>query len=476
LAAGIQFTIWQISALAKPSYRLTGDSNLIERTGSSMGEVYKIGLIGCGTVGQQVARILQEEADELEKKIGLRLELAKVVDKDPEQARKVGIPEKSISTDVNNLFEDQTISAVVELVGGTTIAKDFVLKALQAKKNVVTANKALLAKSGKEIYRTARENDKAVSFEASCGGGIPLILPLRNGLIANRISAIYGILNGTCNYILTEMSTKGKSYAEALAEAQEKGFAELDPTLDVNGGDTAHKLAILASMAFTCDVDFDKLYVEGIENLDPQDLAAGQNLGYVCKLLGIAQSTDSGLSLRVHPSFVHHTHPLATTSGSFNAVSVYGNWVGHTLYYGRGAGGKPTASAVVADLVDLALGNANRTFTHMRMLNDCTQPPNYIPMDELRSRFYIRLQLADRPGVMARITKIFGDAGISLRAVTQHEAPSEEYEDAVPVVVLTHLAEEGKMRSALQKIADLDVNFGKPVLIRLVEEHEEYQS
>ncbi len=441
-----------------------------------MGEVYKIGLIGCGTVGQQVAHILHNEADELEKKIGLRLELAKVIDKNPDQPRKAGIPEQRISTDVADLFNDRTISTVVELVGGTTIAKDFVLQALQAKKNVVTANKALLAKFGKEIYRTARENGRAVSFEASCGGGIPLILPLRNGLIANRITAIYGILNGTCNYILTEMSTKGKSYADALAEAQQKGFAELDPTLDVNGGDTAHKLAILASIAFACDVDFDKLYVEGIENLDPQDLAAGQDLGYVCKLLGIAQRTDSGLSLRVHPSFVHHTHPLATTGGSFNAISAYGNWVGHTLYYGRGAGGKPTASAVVADLVDLAIGNAGRTFSQFRMLNDCTEPPSYIPMDQLRSRFYVRLQLSDKPGVMAQITRVFGDAGISLRAVTQHETSMGEYPNAVPVVVLTHLAEEGKMRSALQQIAELKVNFGQPVLIRLVEEHEEYES
>jgi homoserine dehydrogenase len=441
-----------------------------------MSKVLNIGLIGCGTVGAGVVRLIRAEAGEIERKTGLRLEVARVADKDPAQARKAEVPENRITTDAGQIFEDKSIAAVVELVGGTGIAKDFVLRALRAGKDVVTANKALLAKCGKEIYSTARAAGRCIAFEASCGGGIPLILPLRTGLIANRIHAIYGILNGTCNYILTEMGQKGKSYAEALKEAQQAGFAELDPTLDVSGGDTAHKLAVLASIAFSCDVDVNRLHVEGIANLDAQDLAAGRELGYVCKLLGIAARTDAGLSLRVHPSFVPMDHPLATTSGSFNAISVYGNWVGHTLFYGRGAGSKPTASAVVADLVEVGLGNAGRTFEQVRMLNDVTEPPAYASMDDLCTRFYVRLMAADRPGVMAQITKVFGDRGISLRAVTQHESNDGPHDNAVPVVVLTHEAVEGRMREALAEIAALGDVREKPVMIRVVEEHEEYQA
>ncbi len=439
-----------------------------------MGEVFKVGLIGCGIVGQGVARLIQADAAEIERKTGVRLELARVVDKDPAQPRKADVPEARISTSAVDIFNDRSISAVVELVGGTGVAREFVLQALRSGKDVVTANKALLAKCGREIYAAAREHGRCVAFEASCGGGIPLILPLRSGLIANRITAIYGILNGTCNYILSEMGQKGKSYAAALQEAQQAGFAELDPTLDVSGGDTSHKLAVLASIAFCCDVDLARIHVEGIDKLDAQDLAAGRELGYVCKLLGIARRTDAGLTLRVHPSFVSEKHPLAATSGSFNAVSVYGNWVGHTLYYGRGAGSKPTASAVVADLVDIAVGNAGRTFERFRMLNDVADAPVYVPIEELQMRFYVRITADDRPGVMAQIAKVFGDRQISLRAVTQHEPSGNGPGSTVPVVVLTHEAREGQMRAALQEIASLGAVREPPVTIRVVEEHEEY--
>jgi homoserine dehydrogenase len=438
-----------------------------------MATTLRIGLIGCGIVGQGVVRLIQAEAQEIARKSGVCLELVRVADKDPGQARRAEVPEDRITTDAAAVLEDRSIQAVVELVGGTGVARDFVLRALKSGKDVVTANKALLAKHGKEIYAAARANQRCVAFEASCGGGIPLILPLRAGLVANRINAIYGILNGTCNYILTEMGQKGKSYADALREAQAAGFAELDPTLDVSGGDTAHKLAVLASLAFCCDVDVNRLHVEGIQHLDAEDLAAGRELGYVCKLLGIAARTPSGLSLRVHPSFVRSDHPLASTAGSFNAISVYGNWVGHTLFYGRGAGSKPTASAVVADLVDVGLGNAGRVFQNGGMLNDVTEPPTYASMDELRTRFYVRLMAADRPGVMAQITRVFGAREISLRAVTQHE-PNDGGADTVPVIVLTHQAAEGRMREALQEIASLDIVRQKPVMIRVVEEHEEY--
>lgn len=441
-----------------------------------MGEAFRVGLIGCGIVGQSVVNLIRSEAAEIERRTGIRLDLVRVADKYPAQPRKAGVPEDRISTQASEVINDPGIAAVMELVGGTGVAREFVLQTLRAGKDVVTANKALLSKHGREIYAVAREHGRCVAFEASCGGGIPLILPLRNGLAANRISAIYGILNGTSNYILSEMTGKGKSYADALREAQQAGYAELDPTLDVSGGDTAHKLTILASLAFGCDVQLDKLHVEGIDSLDAQDIAAGRELGYVCKLLGIAHRSESGLSLRVHPSFVNQEHPLASTSGSFNAVSVYGNWVGHTLYYGRGAGGKPTASAVVADLIDIAVGNARRTFERFRTLNDVTEPPAYVPMSDLRTRFYVRIMAADQPGVMAQITQAFGHHGISLRAVTQHESASSRADGTVPVVVMTHVAQEGHMRAALAEIESLAAVHARPVMIRVVEEHEEYPS
>ncbi|HSW46475.1 MAG TPA: homoserine dehydrogenase [Phycisphaerae bacterium] len=438
-----------------------------------MADVFRVGLIGCGVVGGGVVELLRDEGGEIARKTGQRLEIVRVADKDPRQARSVGVPEDRITTNAADVINDPGIQAAIELVGGTSVAKDFVLSALKAGKHVVTANKALLAKFGREIYRTARENGRCVAFEASCAGGIPLILALRNGLIANRVTAIYGILNGTCNYILSEMAQKNRSYADALAEAQRLGYAELDPTLDVNGTDTAHKLAILASIAFCADVNFDKLHIEGIQNLDAQDLAAGRELGYVCKLLGIAHLSDGGLSLRVHPAFVKQSHPLASNSGSFNAISVYANWVGHTLYYGRGAGRRPTASAVVADLVDLAVGNQARTFECFRMLNDVAPGPKYVPMDELESRYYVRLMVVDQPGVMAQITRVFGEHRISLRAMTQHESPARPDDEVVPVMVLTHNAREGGMSKALSEIANLGVVKAPPVRIRLVEEHAE---
>ncbi|MBP7933225.1 MAG: homoserine dehydrogenase [Phycisphaerae bacterium] len=441
-----------------------------------MTDVLKIGLIGCGTVGQGVVELLRVEGDEIARKVGLRLDLARVADKDRGQPAKAGVPADRITTNVRDILDDPSISVVIELVGGTTIAKELVLEALGAGKHVVTANKALLAKHGREIYRTAREAGRCVGFEASCGGGIPLILPIREGLVANRISAIYGILNGTCNYILSEMDQKGKSYAQALSEAQQAGYAELDPTLDVNGTDTAHKLAVLASLAFMADVEFDRIHIEGIESLEAQDLAAGRELGYVCKLLGIAGRTEAGLSLRVHPAFVSRSHPLAGSSGSFNAISVYGNWVGHTLYYGRGAGQKPTASAVVADLVGIAVGNIPRAFERFRMLNDVNAEPVYVPIDDLHLRYYVRLMVADRAGVMAQITRCFGDLGIGLRAITQHEPTDDAPDGTVPVVVLTHKTREGEMKRALGAIAALDAVRAEPVTIRLVEEHEEYSS
>jgi len=437
-------------------------------------EVTKVGLVGLGVVGTGVARLLLEDADLLTSRVGRPIELAHIVDIDLTRDRGLSIPDGLLTDDLDRLMNDASTTILVETVGGTTFAKDLVLRALCSGKDVVTANKALLAKHGKEIFGVARQHGRCVSFEASCGGGIPLIGPLCRGLLANRISAVYGILNGTCNYILTEMLGTGKAYADAVSEAMEAGFAEDPPDLDVGGYDTAHKLAIIASLAFGMSVDYDRITIEGITKLDLTDLKAGEELGYVCKLLAIGRRDDGRLSLRVHPAFIAAHHPLANTWGPFNAVSVYGHAVGHTLYYGRGAGQTPTASAVVSDVIDIAIGNAGRTFATLRIYPDVTESPTYQPIEEIVGRYYVRLMAHDRPGVMAQMTRVFGEHGISLSAIMQHEMPEEATDNAVPVVVLTHEAQEGDVQGALAELSQLDALTAEPVCIRVVEEHEEF--
>jgi len=434
-----------------------------------------VGLIGCGTVGVGVARILLEDRETLTRRTGMCFELRHVIDVDLSPRADVALPEGVLSDDLERLLDDDQVRIAVELVGGTTTAGQIVRRCLEAGKDVVTANKALLAERGKELFQLARERGRCIAFEASCGGGIPIVEAIRRGLIANRIEAIYGIVNGTCNYILTEMLAGGKTYRQALYEAQEAGYAEKpDPSLDVGGHDSAHKLAILASLAFGLQIELDKISVEGIDSLDLTDLRAGDELGYVCKLLAIGHCDADGVSLRVHPAFVRKEHPLAAVSGPFNAISVYGHAVGHTLYYGRGAGRMPTASAVVADVVDVALGNAGRTFRQLPLLPPATPPARYKPIESIVGRYYFRFMVQDRPGVMAKLTKVFGDHGISLSAIVQHEAPEGADENVVPVVVLTHAAREGDVRAALTEIEHLDVVCEKPVRIRIVEEHEEF--
>jgi len=430
--------------------------------------------VGLGVVGTGVAKLLLNDAELLASRCGRRLELAHIVDIDLTRERDVRIPDGLLTDKLSRLMNDESVSILVETVGGTTIAKDIVLDALRAGKDVVTANKALLAHHGREIFSAARQAGRCVAFEASCGGGIPLIGPLCKGLIANRITAVYGILNGTCNYILTEMVGRGTTYEEAVSEAMAAGFAEDPPDLDVNGTDTAHKLAIIASLAFGVAVDFDRITVEGIDRLDLSDLLAGQELGYVCKLLAIGRRGEQGLSLRVHPAFISVSHPLASTAGPFNAISVYGHAVGHTLYLGRGAGQMPTASAIVSDLVDVALGNAGRQFAELPIFPDVTEPPAYEPMEEVVARYYCRFEVYDRTGVMAQLTRVFGEHGISLSAVIQHEPPEATGSDRVAVVVMTHEAKEGAVQQALIELSNLDAVTAEPVCIRVVEEHEEF--
>jgi homoserine dehydrogenase len=380
-----------------------------------------VAVLGCGTIGSAVTEMLLKETKLLERRSGVRLELRHVVERDQAKARAAGVPERLITASLDDALGDNAVAVVVELIGGLEPARTFVLRAIKAGKHVVTANKYLLAVHGREILGAARRAGVCVSFEASCGGTIPIILALTKGLIANDISRVVGIVNGTCNYILTQMTQHGQDYAEALRGAQAAGYAEADPTFDVNGTDSAHKIAVLSGLAFGVEVPFDRVEVAGIDTLRDTDLKAARELGYVCKLLAIGEKTAAGVSLRVHPTFVSQDHLLANVSGSFNAISVYGHASGHTLYYGRGAGPKPTASAVLADVLDIAMGTAPLLFGQLPALTRKGKA-TFLASTEISSRNYLRITALDVPGVMAKITGILGDRGISLSAVTQHES------------------------------------------------------
>jgi len=428
-------------------------------------KVVKIAIIGFGTVGSGVVKLLQENAGVIARKTALRIQVAHVVDTDLKRSRPVALPDGILHDDLERVLADDEVTIAVELIGGTDIACEVQKRMLQAGKIVVTANKALLAERGEEIYQTARRYKRCVAFEASCCGGIPLIGAIRSGLASNKINAIYGIVNGTCNYILSEMSQAKKEYNLALKEAQEAGYAEADPTLDVNGSDSAHKLVILAQSAFGQEIRYDQITTEGIEKVKLVDINFGQEMGYTMKLLAIAEQTDRGLALGVHPSFISQDDPLAKVSGPFNAVSVFGNAVGHTSYYGPGAGMMPTASAVVADIIDAARGNAQSLFDVTPGLGRDAEPANLCPPGEISRRFYLRLSVMDRPGVFAQIARILGDREISILACLQHES---RIPDSVPLVILTHRAPQGNMDRALQDMARLNVVKATPICIHVV--------
>ncbi len=420
----------------------------------------KVGLIGFGTVGTGVVKILQENADSIQAKTGLEIELSRVVDLDITTDRGVTLPDGGLTDDLDLLIEDNSIDIGIELIGGTTVAKDIQIKLLEAGKDVVTANKALLAEHGNELYIAAGKNKRSIAFEASCVGGVPIVSALRTGLAANRIDALYGIMNGTCNYILTKMTEFGLDFDSVLKEAQEKGYAEADPTLDINGMDTAHKLAILARLAFDIEINFSDIYVEGIENISKEEIIYGREMGYVLKLLAIAERTNGKISLRVHPCFVSDETFLADVEGAFNAVSVFGNAVGETVYFGRGAGMMPTASAVVADIIETAMGNSANLF-YCRTIG----PAKLENIENITNRFYIRLFCEDRPGVFARIGKILEDNQISISGLLQHEG--RKGKNYVPVVITTHESIEKNLKAALNSIASLEFVKDKPVCIRI---------
>jgi len=431
-------------------------------------KIIKVGLVGFGTVGTGVAKLIIEEADSIAAKTGLRLELACVVDIDTKSARPVKLADGILTDDLNRLLDDDTIQIGVEMVGGIDAAKQVQLKMLEAGKDVVTANKALLAEHGNELYRAAHKNNRCIAFEASCAGGIPIISAIRTGLAANNITAMYGIVNGTCNYILSNMTSKREEFSEALAQAQEKGYAEADPTLDISGGDSAHKLAILSSIAFGYEIMLDDIFVEGIEAVSKDDIRYGSEMGYRLKLLAIGQKDkENRISLRVHPSFIAEDNPLARVEGPFNAVSIFGSAVGQVMYYGRGAGMMPTASAVVADIIDVALGNSATTFRHLSLQPRSKTAPLIEEIDNLVSRFYIKIMCNDQPGVIAQWSKVLAEHQISISGALQHEGIGPD--NTVPVVIATHPTRQKNVTAALEDMEKLDVIGGKPICIRIVD-------
>ncbi|MFO0925581.1 MAG: homoserine dehydrogenase [Gemmataceae bacterium] len=421
-----------------------------------MTEPLGVALIGCGTVGSGVAKLLLEHPDRLTARAGRPLVLRKVVVRHPDRPRPVAIPPELITTDLDAVLRDPQVQVAAELVGGVDWARQAVLKLLTAGKDVVTANKALLATHGAEVFDAARRHGRAIAFEASVAGGIPIIAALTQGLAANQVESLQGILNGTSNFILSAMTDLGQSYAEALAEAQRLGYAEADPTLDVDGTDAAHKLAILAQIAFGVAVPLSAIERRGIAGIDVTDIRFADELGYVIKLLAETWLYDGRLALHVSPVLLRRNTPLAQVRGAYNAVKVVGDAVGDTLFYGRGAGMMPTASAVAADLVDLAIGRTQRTFQTLRLWSGNETPVQLQPGDRVKSRFYLRLLVDDRPGVLAEVARVLAEHGISIASVIQHEALDVPTRQRVHLVIMTHAARTGDFRAACAKLDRLE--------------------
>ncbi len=411
-------------------------------------EPLNIALIGCGTVGGGVAKLLIEQPERLAARAGRPLVLRRVVVRDPDKPRAVRLPRDLVTTDLQQVLRDPSIQVAVELVGGVDWARRAVLSLLESGKDVVTANKALLAEYGPEVFDAARRHGRAVAFEASVAGGVPIIAALAQSLAANQILALQGILNGTSNFILTAMTEGARSYTDALAEAQRRGYAEADPTLDVNGADAAHKLAILAQIAFGVAVPLSAIECRGIDVVDALDVRFAGELGYVIKLLAEAFLSDNQLALHVSPVLLRRAAPLAQVRGAYNAILVVGDAVGDTLYYGQGAGQMPTASAVTADLIDLAVGRSQRTFQTLRLWAPNGARTQLRPPATVRTRFYLRLLVDDRPGVLAEVTGVLARHQISIASVIQHETPDEAERTRVQLVIMTHTSPTGAFRAA----------------------------
>ena len=422
----------------------------------------RLGLVGTGTVGGGCIEILRKHASDFERHLGVELELVRTCSRNPEQAIEHGV-EDIFTQDYTEIINDPTIDIVIELIGGTTVAKNVVMEALAAGKHVVTANKALMATSGKEIMELAARMGKEIAFEASVGGGIPIIDPLKHSLISNEITSVMGIVNGTTNYMLTRMVEEGLSYDDALKEAQAKGFAEADPTADVDGFDAAAKIAILASIAFNSRVTMSDVHTEGIRHVSPVDLEAAHDMGYCVKLLAIAHRTHDGIDVRVHPTMLLLTHQLATVNGVYNAIYVTGDAVGETMFFGEGAGSGPAASAVMGDVLEVARHISQGIGPIVGCT--CTDHLPLVPIDELKTKYYIRFTVTDRSGVLAAMTGVFAKHNVSVYSVVQRGRKSG---DTVDLSYVTHTASEKCVREALTEIAALDdVLHGEPSLIRV---------
>ncbi|MFN7848390.1 MAG: homoserine dehydrogenase [Burkholderiales bacterium] len=427
----------------------------------------QVGLLGIGTVGSGVFKVLQRNQSEIMRRAGRGIEIHTVADLNVERAKALVGNSARVVADANQVVTNPDIDIVVELIGGYGIAKELVLKAIAHGKHVVTANKALLATHGDEIFAAASAKGVMVAFEAAVAGGIPVIKALREGLTANRIEWIAGIINGTTNFILSEMRSKGLSFAHVLKQAQELGYAEADPTFDIEGIDAAHKLTIMSAIAFGIPVQFDKAYVEGITQLTPEDIRYAEELGYRIKLLGITRRTAQGVELRVHPTLVPAKHLIANVEGVMNSVLAKGDAVGQTLYYGPGAGSEPTASAVIADLVDvtrLHTADPEHRVPHLAFQPEALSDLPILPMTAVATNYYLRLRVANQPGVMADITRIMADAGISIDALLQKE-PAEG-ENQADIIILTHTTTEGVMNGAIAKVEALNTIQGKVTRIR----------
>jgi homoserine dehydrogenase len=440
-----------------------------------MKDCIRVGLIGWGTVGSGVVRILSKEKDLITRRLGVPLEIAQIADRDITRKRDVDVPPEILTTDPQQLIQSPNIDIILELIGGIEPARSLVLNAIHNKKHVVTANKALLAAHGEEIFDTAVRENVDVGFEASVGGGIPIIRAIKEGFSGEKISAVFGIVNGTSNYILTQMSERGRDFSDVLKEAQDLGYAEADPTLDISGGDSAHKLAILATLAYGTPVPIEEIYTEGISHITPMDITFAETLGYKIKLLAIAKHAEGKIEARVHPTMISKDEMLAQVNGVFNAIYIIGESVGESLFYGRGAGSMPTGSAVVSDLIDIARNIQSQTSTRV-------PPMGYLPKTRARlpicpitaitSSYYLRFRVEDRPGVLSEISGVLGRHNISIASVIQEgRRGSSVSGDGVLLVMMTHQANEADIQTALARINQSPFVFEPAVLIRVEEKN-----
>ncbi len=435
-------------------------------------KVINVGLLGCGTVGTGVAKLLIENQGLLRARVGAELRLKTIAEIDTERDRGLDLAPGVMVPDARPVVDDPEIDIIVEMIGGEGIARELILKAIANGKQVVTANKALLAQHGNALFAAAAAGGVDLAFEASVGGCMPIIKTLRESLVADRIHTMTGILNGTCNYILTKITDDGSPFHEALAEAQKNGFAEADPTLDVEGFDTAHKLALLTALAFGMEINYGDIYIEGISKVTPQDIGFAADFGYRVKLLAIGKDRGSAVEARVHPTMIPEDNILSSVSGSLNAITVSADAVGDILLSGRGAGMLPTASAVLSDVVDIARNLVNGTTGRVPALSyqrDQIRRVPLLPIEELTTHYYFRFSALDRPGVLSKISGILGNHEISLKSVHQK---GRKTNGAVPIVMLTHLAREADVKQALAEIALLDVVSDRPVVIRIEDDND----